>query len=125
MRIAISTEGNGVSPHFGRCSEFTIVDIEDGTLKGKEVLENPGHEPGKLPRFLRDHNVDRIVAGGMGRRAQMFFEEMGISWIIGVTGTVENTIQSLIDGTLEAGESLCTSSGEGDGHGSGDHECRH
>ena len=35
MRIAISTDGRYVSPHFGRCPSFTLVDIENGkTVKG-------------------------------------------------------------------------------------------
>ncbi len=123
MRIAISTDGNLVSPHFGRCAKFTIVDIEEGTVKSRTVVENPGHEPGKIPQFLHDRDVDRIVAGGMGRRAQLLFEEMGISWILGATETVDDTVQCILDGTIEAGESLCSSSGEG--HGSGDHECSH
>ncbi|MDP8258179.1 MAG: NifB/NifX family molybdenum-iron cluster-binding protein, partial [Candidatus Aadella gelida] len=38
MRIAISTEGDDVSAHFGRCPSFTIVDIGDGAITGKEVI---------------------------------------------------------------------------------------
>ncbi|MGB3112619.1 MAG: NifB/NifX family molybdenum-iron cluster-binding protein, partial [Candidatus Omnitrophota bacterium] len=41
MRIAISTDGGSVSPHFGRCPSFTIVDFEDGTMIKKEVIDNP------------------------------------------------------------------------------------
>jgi predicted Fe-Mo cluster-binding NifX family protein len=73
MRIAISTDGDNVSAHFGRCPSFTIVDIDDGTIKKKEVIENPGHQPGVIPQFLHKRGVDCIVAGGMGIRAQGFF----------------------------------------------------
>lgn len=53
MRIAVSTEGELVSPHFGRCPSYTLVDIEDGKITNKEIIENPGHEPGYIPQFLQ------------------------------------------------------------------------
>ncbi|MBA1336952.1 MAG: hypothetical protein HPY66_3388 [Firmicutes bacterium] len=57
MRIAISTDRRHVSPHFGRCPSFTLVDIENGkTLKRVEV-ENPGHSPGYIPQFLHEKGV--------------------------------------------------------------------
>ncbi|MEA3306914.1 MAG: NifB/NifX family molybdenum-iron cluster-binding protein, partial [Elusimicrobiota bacterium] len=74
MRIAISTEGDSVSMHFGRCPLFTIVDIESGKVVSKSSLNNPGHEPGAIPKFLNEHGVNCIVAGGMGQRAQTFFQ---------------------------------------------------
>ena len=73
MRVAISTDGEQVSPHFGRCPCFTIVDIQDGEVAKSEVVENPGHHPGLIPEFLYNKGVTRIVAGGMGRRAQAMF----------------------------------------------------
>lgn len=42
MRVAISTDGDYVSPHFGRCPSFTIVDIEDGKIIKKKAIQNPG-----------------------------------------------------------------------------------
>jgi predicted Fe-Mo cluster-binding NifX family protein len=120
MRVAIATDNGTVSPHFGRCGEYTLFTIEDGEIKNREVLENPGHEPGKIPSFLSHHNVGVIIAGGMGRRAQMLFDEMGIKHILGAIGTVDSVINQFCDGSLSGGESLC--SGGGHEH-SGD--CHH
>lgn len=72
MRIAISTDGDFVSAHFGRCPSFTLVDIENGTMVHKETLDNPGHEPGFIPRFLHQKGAECIVCGGMGGRATGF-----------------------------------------------------
>ncbi|NLO99394.1 MAG: dinitrogenase iron-molybdenum cofactor, partial [Clostridiaceae bacterium] len=69
MRIAISTDGRYVSPHFGRCPSFTLVDIENGKMVKRVEVENPGHEPGYIPQFLHQKGVKRIVCGGMGARA--------------------------------------------------------
>ena len=124
MKIAISTDGNYVSEHFGRCPGFTLVDIEDGKLTGTTVLENPGHQPGAIPKYLHQKQVNCIVAGGMGMRARGFFDEAGIQAILGVTGRIDDVIQSLLNGTLKGGESLCKP-GAGKGYGLDKVECDH
>ncbi|MDI3543477.1 MAG: hypothetical protein PWP57_1082 [Candidatus Atribacteria bacterium] len=124
MKIAISTEGNFVSPHFGRCLFFTIIDLEEGKIIKKEVIANPGHEPGFIPQFLRQLGVECIIAGGAGKRATNLFQEFGIQAILGVTGSVDEVIEKLKDGSLEGGESLCQP-GLGKGHSENEEECDH
>ena len=124
MRVAISTEGNSVSLHFGRCPFFTIVDIEGGKVISKEVIDNPGHQPGFIPQFLHKKGVECIVCGGMGSRAVGLFEEMGIQTIVGVRGEVDEVIEELQRGTLKGGESLCKP-GSGKGYGLEKTECDH
>jgi len=36
MRIVISSDNGNVAQHFGRCPEFTLVDIENGIVEKKE-----------------------------------------------------------------------------------------
>jgi predicted Fe-Mo cluster-binding NifX family protein len=122
MKIAISTDSGMVSAHFGRCPEFTIIDIEDGKLMKKEVVSNPGHHPGFLPQFLHDQEVTCIIAGGMGFRAQGLFAEKGIQTIVGISGSVEEAVKSILAGTLKGGESLCQP-GSGKGYGVEKTEC--
>ncbi|UCF79277.1 MAG: NifB/NifX family molybdenum-iron cluster-binding protein [Candidatus Eiseniibacteriota bacterium] len=124
MRVAISTDGSSVSPHFGRCPHFTIVDIEDGKLTHRALVENPGHQPGAIPRFLAQTGVECIVAGGMGARATTLFNEQCIPAIVGVSGEIETVISELVKGTLVGGESLC-SPGGGKGYGLDKTECEH
>ena len=124
MRVAISTDGDFVSAHFGRCPSFTIADIEDGKLTKKEVVDNPGHEPGFIPQFLHEKGVNCIIAGGMGARAIGFFNELGIQAIMGISGKIDEAIEKLQKGTLKGGESLC-SPGAGKGYGLDKAECDH
>ncbi|MEE8637440.1 MAG: NifB/NifX family molybdenum-iron cluster-binding protein [Candidatus Margulisiibacteriota bacterium] len=124
MKIAISTDSGQVSAHFGRCPEFAIVEIEDGVVKSKEVISNPGHHPGFLPQFLHEQGVTCIIAGGMGFRAQGLFAEKGIETIVGISGSVDETIKSILAGTLKGGESLCRP-GAGKGYGIEKTECDH
>lgn len=124
MKIVISTDNGLVSAHFGRCPEFTLVDIVEGEVKNKSIIPNPGHHPGFLPKFFHDMGVEQIVAGGMGIRAQGLFQQLGITAIPGVSGTVEDTIKNLVSGTLKGGESLCRP-GAGKGYGIDKDECDH
>ena len=124
MRIAVSTDGDQVSAHFGRCPLFTIVDIEDGKVSKKEVVDNPGHQPGLIPQFLHEKGVECIIAGGMGMRAQGFFNDLGMKAIVGVSGKVDEAIDQLAKGTLKGGVSLCKP-GLGKGYGVEKEECDH
>jgi len=125
MKIAIATDNGQVAQHFGRCMEYTLYDVADKKVTNKELVPNPGHEPGAIPKFLNEKKCTMIIAGGMGRRAQGFFEEFGIDWIIGATGDVDKVIEDYLNDTLEAGESRCTH-GEGKGDGSHGYEhCEH
>ncbi len=124
MRIAISTDNGMVSAHFGRCPVFTIVEIENGNILKKEQIENPGHQPGLIPQFLHEKGINCIVAGGMGMRAKGFFEEFGIETITGISGSVDDVIDELINGTLKGTDSLCIP-GEGKGYGLDKQICDH
>ena len=124
MKIAISTDQGWVSAHFGRCPSFTIIDIQDGKITAKEEVANPGHLPGAIPKFLHEKGVGCIIAGGMGGRAQGFFQEFGIQTVVGVQGRIDDVIRDVLAGTLQGGESLCKP-GDGKGYGIDKSECDH
>lgn len=124
MKIAISTDGQYVSPHFGRCPQFTILEIKDNKLVGKEIIDNPGHHPGYLPQYLNKIGVSCIVAGGMGMRAKILFKEAEIESVLGVEGKVDDAIDKIINGTLKGGENIC-SPGSGKDYGIDKTECEH
>jgi len=124
MKIAISTDGGQVSAHFGRCPEFTVIEVEEGKMVAREVISNPGHHPGFLPQFFSERGIGAIIAGGMGMRARELFSRMGIETVMGVSGSLEEVIGKLLEGRLEGGESLC-SPGAGKGYGVDKTECEH
>ena len=104
MKIAISSEtDNGlkanVSAHFGRCPYFTIIDLENAEVRNIKIIENPffqNHgQPGQLPEFLKNLDVELIITGAMGPRAMGFFEQMGIKVISGASGEIESVMKNL------------------------------
>ncbi len=83
MRYAIACEGQQVATHFGRCEHYEMVDLDDGQVIRREPLPSPGHgEPGELPRLMQQHQVDCVICGGAGPRAQNLFEEIGIDFVL-------------------------------------------
>ena len=124
MRAAIATDGDFVSVHFGRCPEFTLVDLENGKIVKKEIVANPGHQPGFIPKFLKEKKVDCIIAGGMGNNAQMLFDNFGIKVIVGVSGKIDDILEDLKSNTLVSGDSLCQP-GSGKGYGLDKNQCSH
>lgn len=124
MKVAISTDNDYVSAHFGRCPFFTIIDIENGKIVKQEVIDNPGHQPGLIPKFLNEKGVQCIVAGGMGMRATGFFQEFGIETIVGIQGPISDVVNKLEQGALVGGASLCNPGG-GKGYGLDKTVCDH
>jgi len=110
MRIAIPTTDGKLSMHFGHCKEFAILDVDE---EAKTILDTrsavpPAHEPGVLPRWLREQGADVIIAGGMGQRAQDLFAQSGIEVIVGAPPQSPEEIGSAhLAGTLEAGQNVC------------------
>ncbi|MGQ9524115.1 MAG: NifB/NifX family molybdenum-iron cluster-binding protein [Armatimonadota bacterium] len=110
-RIAIAADGNAVASHFGRCTQFVLVDVDQGQVVGQSTRPCPAHEPGSFPAFVASLGATHIVAGGMGPRAVQHFANLGITPLIGVAGSVDEVVQSWLAGTLVTGGSLCQHQG--------------
>jgi predicted Fe-Mo cluster-binding NifX family protein len=124
MRIAVSADNrNGldsvISPHFGRCPHFVLVDLDDHGVRAVREVDNPyfgHHQPGQVPAFIHSLRADVILTGGMGGRAIMFFQQLGIEGVTGAYGTVRQSVERFLGGELQ-GAAPCKESEE---HGHGD-----
>lgn len=122
MRVAVSSVDAGgldgrVSPHFGRCPYFTMVEVDGGVIEGVTVVANPhyeDHRPGQVPAFVASKSADLIVAGGMGRRAITMFERLGIGAYTGAQSTVRDAVEAALGGHLEEAAPCPGHGGDGD-----------
>ena len=90
-----------VSAHFGRCPFFLLAEAEGTRATVSEVVPNPyrdGHQPGAVPRFVRDMGADVIIAGGMGPGAIEMFHAFGIDVATGASGAVEEVLGAYLRG---------------------------
>ncbi len=89
-RVAIAVEESEpeerVAEHFGRCSKFNIYELdEERRIVKQESYFNPlsGDHGGacQLPAYVKQFNVETIIAGGMGRKAVSGFHQLGMEVI--------------------------------------------
>jgi predicted Fe-Mo cluster-binding NifX family protein len=124
MRIAVSADNkNGldsvVSPHFGRCPHFVLVDLDDHEVTEVQEVDNPyygHHQPGQVPALIDSLGANVMLTGGMGGRAIVFFQQFGIEGVTGAYGTVRQSVERYLGGQLK-GAAPCKESEE---HGHGD-----
>ena len=110
MRIAIPVSDGKLTMHFGHCETFSLIDADTGSGKilKREDVAAPPHEPGLLPRWLKEKGAEVIIAGGMGRRAMDLFEDQGVHVIVGAPAEApEELVRRFLAGTLTSGNNVC------------------
>jgi Mrp family chromosome partitioning ATPase/predicted Fe-Mo cluster-binding NifX family protein len=107
LKIAVASEEELITEHFGHCVNFNVFDTENGIIVKSESITNPGHRPGFLPNFLNDLGVNVIISGGMGGGAIDIFNEKGIEVIVGATGKAKDAAMDYLQGRLKSSGSVC------------------
>ena len=106
--FAIPTVGGEITPHFGHCEQFAIVETENNQIGETRFVTPPMHQPGVYPGFLANHGVHVIIAGGIGQRAQNLFSEHNIEVYMGVgSGSPEKLVKDFLDEQLQTGQNPC------------------
>lgn len=95
----------GMGMHFGHCDIYTIVEITSKEITSISTLENVPHVQGGCMapvQHLASHGVHVLLAGGMGMRPLMGFQQVGIAvYFAGGHTTVAKAVQAYQEGTLE------------------------
>lgn len=107
-KIAVPVQEKKVSAHFGHAPEFKIYSVEAEKIEGVKTIENPGHQPGLLPKLLNEAGADTIIASGMGQKAISLFEENNIKVICGAAGTAEAVVEAYLAGEMNLSANVCT-----------------
>lgn len=130
MKVAVTFENNQVFQHFGKSSAFAIYDIQDGKAADKLIVDTCGKGHSLLADFLKEHQIDTLICGGIGAGAREALNTLGIDIYAGVSGDVDTAVQALIDGTLPKGEAVSCNHHHhhehehGEHHTCGEHGCR-
>ena len=107
IKIAVASENEMVTGHFGHCTNFNIFEADNGQILKSESIPNPGHKPGFLPNYLNDLGVNVIISGGMGGGAIEIFNEKNIEVIVGAEGNALEAAQAYLQGKLVSTGSVC------------------
>jgi predicted Fe-Mo cluster-binding NifX family protein len=126
MKIAVaSSDGNQISPHFGRSASFLVFDVQSGKIVGKEVRANTftahsrGECAGEGHHEHAEHSHASIVEAlsdcsavlcyGMGWRASEALSEGGVKpYFLSKRCTPEDAVALFVEGKLPlASRSFC------------------
>jgi len=129
VKIAVATTQGGledvVSPVFGRCPTFTLVDVENGKVVSHEVVQNPylsamGGAGIQAAQLVISKGAQAILAGAFGPNATNVFSQGGVQ-TIPAQGTVKEKVLEFAAGRLApaAGPTAAAFAGRGMGTGGG------
>lgn len=110
MKVAIPVSQGVLSSHFGHCEVFALFTLDPET---KQILESqtltpPPHEPGILPKWLGEMDVNLVLAGGLGPKAQSLLTEQGVTAISGCPSLEpETVVQQYFNGSLSTSDNSC------------------
>lgn len=125
MKIAVvSEDGVTISQHFGRASQYVVVNVEDGKITSKETRPKVGHtdfaaaghhgngcgcevhgyeagaaeKHGAMARNILDCSV--LLAGGMGMGAYESLKSQNIEPVITDVRDIEKAVNLYIESKL-------------------------
>lgn len=122
-RIAVPSANPGglesaLGQHFGHCDLYTIVEVENGSISGVDTLPNVPHVQGGCMapvNHLAGNQVNILIAGGMGMRPLMGFNQVGIDVFFGGSAqSVGDAVSSFLEGKLPrfTAENTCGGGGQ-------------
>jgi predicted Fe-Mo cluster-binding NifX family protein len=108
---------SALGAHFGHCDLYTLVKIADGRIEDVATLPNVPHQQGGCMapvNHLAQNGVQVLIAGGMGMRPLMGFNQVGITVLHGGSAqTVGEAVDGLLKGSLQQFTSEFTCGGGG------------
>jgi predicted Fe-Mo cluster-binding NifX family protein len=107
--IAVPSENPGgldanLGAHFGHCDLYTLVSVENGKVAEVKVIPNVPHQQGGClapVQHLAQNGVKQLIAGGMGLRPLMGFNQVGIDVFYGGGAQkVGDAVNAMLAGAL-------------------------
>ena len=127
MRIAVTYENGSIFQHFGHTAQFKVYDVENGAVTAETLVDTCGSGHGALAGFLVENGVDTLICGGVGGGAQMALAQAGIRLYGGVSGSADEAVKALLEGTLGYDPNVRCDHHDhghgGEGHTCGSHGC--
>lgn len=98
--------GGQVGGGLGRAAEVAVVSVTDGVIEswqeyevGWDLLHDEGSEGAhhaRIVRFLREHEIDVVLARGIGPGMQRTLGSMGVRAVVGVQGDARQAVLAAV-----------------------------
>ncbi len=108
MKIIVATNKGGleddVSPVFGRCQTFTIVEVDGNEIKNVEVTPNQFasavHGAGiQAGQWIVSQKAKAVIAGNFGPNVTAILQQAGIEMVV-TQGKVKDAVEKYLRGEL-------------------------
>jgi len=108
MKIIVATNKGGlednVSPVFGRCQTFTIIEAEGSEIKNVEVVPNQFanavHGAGiQTAQWVVSQGAKAVIAGNFGPNVTAILQQAGVEMIT-AQGNVKEVVEKYLRGEL-------------------------
>ncbi len=107
-KIAIPMADGMLCAHFGHCQQFEVFETAGQDIINETKVTPPPHEPGLLPGWLAERGVTDVIAGGMGQRAIVLFNQHQINVFVGApTKAPKKLVEDFLDDSLQVGANYC------------------
>ncbi|WP_367925511.1 NifB/NifX family molybdenum-iron cluster-binding protein [uncultured Ruthenibacterium sp.] len=122
MKIAVTYDNGEIFGHFGHTQQFKIYTVEQNQVVFSEVVPTGDSGHGALAGFLKEHDVDTLICGGIGGGARTALAQAGIQLYPGASGSADQAVQALLAGALQYDPNTVCAHHEGN-HSCGNHSC--
>jgi len=97
MRVAIAVWNDRISPVFDTSSRLVLVDVEQGTERGRRIVEVGADSfPTQRARRLTELGVDVLICGAISRVLAELVSASGVVVIPWVSGPVEGVLRAYL-----------------------------
>ena len=104
MICAPITSDGQIDPRWGRAERVALATLTDGQITGWQEIDvhwgqlrdegTSGAHHARIVRFLREHDVDTVVAGHVGPGMQQVMSKMGVRLHLGATGAARTAVET-------------------------------
>lgn len=124
MIIAAAYKDGEIFQHFGHTEQFKLYEVINGQMAKSHIVETNGSGHGALADFLKQHQVDALICGGIGGGAKEALAKQGIKLYGGVSGRADDKLQELLESKLSYNPDVACSHHEEheEGHSCSDHD---
>lgn len=122
MIIAVAFENGNIYGHFGHTENFLICEVEDKKVIKASIVPTNGAGHGALANFLKQHNVDTLICGGIGSGAINALKLVNIKVYGGCHGPAIMAVEALLNNNLSYNPNANCSHHD-ENHKCGEHKC--
>ena len=109
MMVCIPVTDDGmVDPRWGKADRVAVVEVVGGAIVSWQEIEvswsrlhdegTPGSHHGRVVTFLREHQIDAVVANHMGDGMVRTLDTMGLPALLGAAGDARVALLAAVGG---------------------------